>query len=67
MNKLHLKIQKGQFSDMWSTKPYKVTTYYDYVIDFYFDTRKEAQAMIDHNKMMDSWHKEYGTKQEEAV
>ena len=38
---------------MISTKPYKVTTYYDYVLDFYFDTRKEAQAFIDHSKFMD--------------
>tara|TARA_B110000444_G_C18825060_1_gene589853 strand:- start:1897 stop:2079 length:183 start_codon:yes stop_codon:yes gene_type:complete len=53
MDKLHLKIQKGQFQDMISTKPYKVTTYYDYVLDFYFDTRKEAQAFIDHSKFMD--------------
>lgn len=67
MNKLHLKIQKGQFQDMISTKPYKVTTYYDYVLDFYFDTRKEAQAFVDHSLFMDRWLEEYGTKQEEAA
>jgi len=58
MDKLHLKIQKGKFQDMFSIYPYKVTTYYDYTLDYFFNTRKEAQQFVDHSKAMDKWHKQ---------
>lgn len=58
MNIKHLKIQKGEFLDLYTVKPYKVTTYYDYTINFYFDTRKSAQEFVNHNKKMDKFYQE---------
>ena len=53
MNTDHLKIHKETGIEGSSVYHYLVNTYYDYTLTHYFQTRKQAQAFVEHCNHMD--------------
>ncbi len=51
MNKDHLVIHKETGICASGVYHYLVNTYYDYVLSFYFDTRKEAENFVAESKL----------------